>query len=60
MPFHDSHSNGILDQPITLAKVNYVVKAIKNNRFASSDGIIDEFIKDRGKPTCIMVLTLLN
>ena len=27
--FRDSHSNGVLDQPITLAEVSHVVKAIK-------------------------------
>ena len=37
--FQDSDSNGILDQPITLAEVNYVVKAIKNNKSAGSNGI---------------------
>ena len=29
MSFRDSHSNGVLDQPITLAEVCHVVKAIK-------------------------------
>ena len=29
MSFPDSDSNGILDQPITLAEVNYVVKSLK-------------------------------
>ena len=28
MSFQDSDSDGMLDQPITLAEVNYVVKAI--------------------------------
>ena len=37
--FQDSDSNGTLDQPITLADVNYVVKAIKNNKSVGSDGI---------------------
>ena len=31
LSFQDSDSNGILDQPITLAEVNYVVKAIKKS-----------------------------
>ena len=29
MSFRDSYSNGVLDQPITLAEVSHVVKAIK-------------------------------
>ena len=31
MSFRDSQSNGMLDQPITLAEVRHEVKAIKNN-----------------------------
>ena len=47
MSFRDSHSNGVLDQPITLAEVSHVhvVKAIKNNKSAGSDGIVGELIK---------------
>ena len=29
MSFQDSHSNGMLDQPITLAEISRLVKAIK-------------------------------
>ena len=43
--FRDSDSNGILDQPITLAEVNYVVKAIKNIKSAGSDGIVGELLE---------------
>ena len=38
----------MLDQPITLAEVNYVVKNIKNNKSAGSDGIVGELIKCGG------------
>ena len=44
MSFQDPHSNGILDQPITLARVSHVVKAIKNNKSAWSDDIVGESI----------------
>ena len=60
MPFQDSDSNGILDQAITLAEVNYVVKAIKNNKSAGSDGIVGELIKDGGNTTCEMFSTLFD
>ena len=45
MSHQDSYSNGILDQPITLAEVSHVVKAIKNNKSAESDGTVGELIK---------------
>ena len=60
MSFQDSDSNGNLDQPITLAEVNYVVKAIKNNKSAGSDGIVGELIKYGGNAMCEMLLTLFN
>ena len=60
LSFQDSHSNGMLDQPITLAEVNHVVKAIKNNKSAGSDGIVGELIKYGGEPMCKMLLTLFN
>ena len=60
MSFRDSHSNGVLDQPITLAEVSHVVKAIKNNKSAGSDGIVGELIKYGGKPMCEMLLALFN
>ena len=60
MSFQDSHSNGILDQPITLVEVNYVMKAIKNNKSAGSDGIISELIKYVGNTMCEMLLTLFK
>ena len=60
LSFQDSHSNGILDQPITLAEVSHVVKAIKNNKSAGSDGIVGELIKYGGEPMCEMLLTLFN
>ena len=50
MSFQDSHSNGVLDQPITLAEVSHVVKAIKNNKSAGSDSIIGELIKMEVSP----------
>ena len=56
----NSDSNGILDQPITLAEVNYVVKAIKNNKCAGSDGIVGELLKYGGNLLCEMLLTLFN
>ena len=61
MPFHESHSSGILDQPIPLTEVNYVVKAIKNNKSSMSDGIVGELhvIKYEGKPKCEMFLTVI-
>ena len=59
-PFQDSHSNGVLGQPITLAEVSHVVKAIKNNKSAGSDGIVGELIKYGGKPMCEMLLALFN
>ena len=58
--FHDSHSSSILDQPITLTEANYVVKVIKNNKSAGSDGIIGESFKYGGKPMCEMLLKLFN
>ena len=42
MSFWNSHSNGVLDQLIILAEVSHVVKAIKNNKSAGSDGIVNE------------------
>ena len=45
MSYQDSDSDRILDQPITLAEVNYVVKANKNNKSTRSDGNIGELIK---------------
>ena len=42
--FCDSHSHGMLYQPMTLAEVSHVVKAIKNNKFAGSDGIVGGLI----------------
>ena len=60
MSFRDSQSNGMLDQPITLAEVSHVVKAIKNNKSAGSDGIVGELIKYGGKPMSEMLLTLFN
>ena len=56
--FRDSHSIGVLDQLITLAEVSHVVKAIKNNKSAGSDGIVGELIKYGGKPMCEMLLAL--
>lgn len=50
--FQDSHSNGMLDQPITWAEVSHVAKLIKNNKSAGSDGIVRELIKYGGKPMC--------
>ena len=61
MPFHDSDSSGILDQPITLAKIIYVVKSIKNNKSIGLDSTVGEIhvIKYGGKPMC-EILTLFN
>ena len=60
MSLHDSNSNGILDQPITLADVNYTVRATKNNKSTGSNGIVSELIKYGGITTCMseMLLTL--
>ena len=60
MSFQNSYSNRILDQPITLAKVNCVLKAIKNNKPARSDGIVGELIKYEGNTMYEMLLTLFN
>ena len=58
--FHNSQYNRILDQTITLAEINNVVKAIKNNKSPGSDGIIGELIKYGGQFMCEMLLTLFN
>ena len=55
MSFRDSHSNEVLDQPLTLAEVSQLVKAIKNNKSAGSDGIVGKLIKYGGKPMCEML-----
>ena len=60
MSFQDPHSNGMMDQPITLAEVSHVVKDIKNNKSAGSDGIVGELIKYGGEPMYEMLLTLFN
>ena len=60
MSSQDPHSNGMLDQLITLAEVSNVVKAIKNNKSAGSDCILGELIKYGGKPMCKMLLMLFN
>ena len=43
-----------------MAEVNYVVKAIKCNKSAGSDGISGDLIEYGGKPICEMLLTLFN
>ena len=48
----DSHSNGMLDKAITLGEVIYVVKDVKNNTSARSDGIAGELIK-YGENLCV-------
>ena len=58
MSFRDSHSNGMLDQRITLAEVSNVVKAIKNKKSAGSDDIIGELIKYGVEHMCEILLTL--
>ena len=45
MSFRGSHSNGVIDQPITLAEVSHVVKAIKNNESAGWNGIVGQVIE---------------
>ena len=60
LSFRYSHSNGVLDQPVTLAEVSHAVKAIRNNKSAGSDGIVSELIKYGGKPLCEMLLAVLN
>ena len=50
----------MLDQSITSAGVNHVIKAIKNNKSAGSDGIVGLLIKYVGKPMCEMLLTLFK
>ena len=41
----------MLDQPISLAEVSYLVKAIKNNKSAGLDSTVGELITDNeGKP----------
>ena len=59
MSFQDSDSNGIVDQPIILAEVNHVVKAIKNNKSAGSNGIVVHLIKYGGNSMCKILLTLV-
>ena len=60
MSFRDSHSNGGLGEPITLAEVSHVVKAIKNNKSSGFDSIVGELIKYGGEPLCEMLLELFN
>ena len=50
----------MLDEPINLAEVKYVVKAIKNNKSVGPDGIVGELIKYGSKFMCEMLLTLFN
>ena len=45
---------------MTLAGVSHVIKANKNNKSAESHGIVGELIKYGGKPTCEMLLALIN
>ena len=58
MSFRDSYSDGMLNQPITLAEVSHVVKAIESNKSAGTGGIVGELIKYGGKPMCEMLVTL--
>ena len=58
--FRDSPSNGVLDQPITLAEVSHVVKAIKSNKSAGSDSIVVELMKYGSKPMLEMMLALFK
>ena len=58
--FQDSLSNGMLDQPITLAKESHVVNVLKNNKSAGSGSIVGELVKYVGKPMCEMFLALFN
>ena len=60
MSFLDSHSDGLLYQPITLAEVSQVVKTIKNNNSAGSNSIVGESIKYGGKSVCEILLSLFN
>ena len=52
LPFCDSHSNGALDQTITLAAISHVVKAIKDKKSARLDVIFGELIQYGGKLMC--------
>ena len=58
--FQDSDSSGILEQPVTLVEVDYVVKEVKNNQSAGSDGTVNDLIKYRCKPICEMWLALFT
>ena len=60
MYFNDSHSNGMLDQTLTLAEVSHAVKAIKNNKSAELDGIVGELIKYGCKPMYEILLIVFN
>ena len=61
MSFQDPRSKRMLDQPITMVEVRHVIKTIKNNKSAGSDGIhVGELIKYGGKPMCEILLTLFN
>ena len=55
--FQDSNFDGVLDQPITLAEVTYVVK---NDKSYASDSIVGKLIKYGRKPMCEILLTLFN
>ena len=58
MFFHDSRSSAILDQPITFAEANYVLKVSKNKKSTGSDTIVGELINNEDKSRCEMLLTL--
>ena len=60
MSFQDSHSNGMLAQPINLAELSHAYKAIKNAKSAGSDGIVGELVKCGSKPMCEILLMLFN
>ena len=45
LSFQDSHSSGILDQPITLTEVSHVVRVVINHKSARLDCIFVRKLK---------------
>ena len=49
----------MLDHKISICEVKHVIKGIKNNKTAESDGIVGELIKYGGKGMCKMLFDLV-
>ena len=60
LSLNDSHFNKMLDHKISISEVRCVIKGIKNNKSAGSDGIVGELIKYGGEGMCKMLLELFD